>query len=253
VNELDLLCGVHIPGDVAAAESLRERKELPTPNQHNCSGKHTGMLAYAQMSNRMYKDLPYISPQHPIQLEILSTVAEMCGLTTDQVALGVDGCSAPNFAVPLRNAALAYARLSDPGRSNLPPQRTVACRLITAAMMSEPEMVAGPGKFDTRLMQVTRGKLVCKGGAEGYQGIGLMPGALAPGSPALGITLKIADGDERGRVRQAVALEALRQLGVLSPEELRALSEFGPVFPVFNWRMILAGEGRPAFELQHES
>jgi L-asparaginase II len=254
LSELDLLCGVHIPGDEATAETLRARKELPTPNRHNCSGKHTGMLAYARMSDRMYKDLPYISPQHPIQQEILSTFAETCGLSTDRVALGVDGCSAPNFAVPLRNTALAYARLCDPEQAKVaPPERAAACHLITSAMIAEPEMVAGPGKFDTCLMQVTRGKLVCKGGAEGYQGIGLMPGVLAPGSPALGIALKIADGDERGKARHAVALEVLRQLGVLSADELGALSEFGPVLPVFNWRKILVGEGRPVFELQYES
>jgi L-asparaginase II len=254
VSELDLLCGVHIPGDEATAEALRERKEQPRPNQHNCSGKHTGMLAYVRMSNRMDKDLPYISPQHPIQQEILSSFAEMCGLPVDQVALGVDGCSAPNFAVPLRNTAFAYARLCDPDQTNVtPPQRAAACHLITTAMMGEPEMVAGPGRFDTCLMQIAGGKLVCKGGAEGYQAIGLMPGVLAPDSPALGIALKIADGDGRGTIRHAVALQVLRQLGVLSADELSALSEFGPAFSVFNWRKILVGEGQPIFELQHES
>jgi L-asparaginase II len=254
LSELDLLCGVHIPSDEATAEALRERKEQPTPNRNNCSGKHTGMLAYARMSDRMFKDLPYISPQHPIQQEILTTFSEMCGLPKDQVALGIDGCSAPNFAVPLLNTALAYARLCDPEQAKVtPPERAAACHLITTAMMTEPEMVAGPGKFDTRLMQVAHGKLVCKGGAEGYQGIGLMPGVLAPDSPALGIAIKIADGDGRIIVRHAVALEVLRQLGVLSADEFGALSEFGPVFPVFNLRKVLAGEGRPVFKLEDES
>lgn len=252
LTEADLMCGVHIPGDDATAEALHERHELPTPYRHNCSGKHTGMLAYAQMSQRKFDDLPYISPQHPIQQEILSTFAEMAGMAPEQIALGVDGCSAPNFAVPLRNAAFAYARLCDPEAGNvLPPTRAAACHQVTAAMQSNPDMVAGPGKFDTRLMETTGGKLVSKGGAEGYQGIGLMPGALGPGSAAVGIAFKIADGDERGKIRSAVALEVLRQLGVLTADELDSLANFGPQFCVYNWRKILVGEGRPAFDLKY--
>lgn len=254
LSEADLMCGVHIPGDEATAEALHDRKEQPTPNRHNCSGKHTGMLAYAQMSGRRYSDLPYISNQHPVQQEILATFAEMVGLRVDQVELGVDGCSAPNFAVPLRNTAYAYARLCDPKAGQvLPPERAAACQQIIAALMSNPEMVAGPGKFDTCLMQVAHGKLVSKGGAEGYQGIGIMAGVLAPGSPAVGIALKIADGDARGKIRSAVTLEVLRQLGALTQAELDALAAFGPRFPLFNWREILVGEGYPTFELQHGS
>lgn len=253
-GEADLLCGVHTPGDEATAEALHDQHELPTPNRHNCSGKHTGMLAFAQMSGQIDPDLPYISLKHPIQHEILGTFARMCGLAADQVALGVDGCSAPNFAVPLRNAAYAYARLCDPEASDVgSPERVSACKMIVAAMQSNPEMVAGPGKFDTCLIQATRPKLVSKGGAEGYQGIGLLPGILSPGSLAIGIAFKISDGDARGRVRSAVALEILRQLGVLSSDELMALADFGPGFSIYNWREILVGCGRPIFQLEYGS
>ncbi len=252
LSEADLMCGVHEPGDEATAEALRERKESPTPNRHNCSGKHTGMLSYAQMSGRKFQDLPYLSDQHPIQQEILSTFGEMTGVASDQVSLGVDGCSAPNFAIPLHNAAFAYARLCDPETGNvLPLARAVACRQVTAAMLSNPDMIAGPGKFDTRLMQAADGKLVSKGGAEGYQGIGIMPGVLGSNGPAVGIALKIADGDARGKIRSAVILEVLRQLQALSSEELATLAEFGPQFPLRNWREILVGFGRPIFELHH--
>jgi L-asparaginase II len=249
-----LQCGVHMPGDEATAEALQQRGEQPTPNRHNCSGKHTGMLAYAQMTGRRYPDLSYLSPQHPIQQEILCTFAEMSALPQDEVELGTDGCSAPNFAIPLYNAAYAYARLCDPEAGQVgPPERASACHQVTGAMMHSPEMIAGPGKFDTRLMQVTRNKLVSKGGAEGYQGIGVMAGVLAPGAPAIGIAFKISDGDERGKIRSAVALEILRQLGVLSQNELLELKNFGPVFEVRNWRELLVGQGRPDFILEHDS
>jgi L-asparaginase II len=173
----------------------------------------------------------------------------MCDLAPEQVFTGTDGCSAPNFAVPLKNAALAYARLCDP--SELPSERAEACRQITTAMTSHPDMVGGPGRFDTLLMEAAQGKIVAKGGAEGYQGLGILPGVLGPGSPALGIVFKISDGDLRNRARPAVALEILSQLGALTAPQMRSLSKFGPTFPIHNWRKIVVGQARPCFELSN--
>ncbi len=254
VDEKELLCGVHEPIDARTAEMLRERKELLTPNRHNCSGKHSGMLAFVRLKqcsgDLVPDDLDYIDPRHPIQKEILYSFAQMCNLPMEQIGLGVDGCSAPNFAVPLRNAAAAYARLCDPANGDVgSEERIAACNTITAAMMANPDMVGGPNRFDTCLMQAGQGRIVSKGGAEGYQGIGLMPGALGPGSPALGIAFKIADGDSRQQVVAAVAVEVLRQLGALSSVDLDSLSRFGPHAERVNWRKILVGEAYPVFEL----
>jgi L-asparaginase II len=246
LRETDLLCGVHPPYHEPTALALRQRGEQPTPNRHNCSGKHSGMLAFARLLG--YSGEYYIDPTHPVQQAILNAFAEMCAMEVQDVEVGIDGCSAPNFAAPLRNAAQGLARLCDP--QGLPPARQAACRRITAAMQAHPEMVSGPDQFDTLLMQAAPGRLIAKGGAEGYQGIGLLPGALGPGSPGLGIAVKISDGDPRGRARHAVALEALRQLGALSAAELESLAQFGPIFPVHNWRNLLAGEGRPSFSLE---
>lgn len=256
VSEDDLLCGVHDPIDKLAAEALLKRNEKPTPIRHNCSGKHTGMLMYLKMKERSGEsigDLPYIDCEHPIQKEILHTFSEMCNLAIDQVRIGIDGCSAPIFAVPLRNTAYAYARLSDPEMGGVSPvERVKACREITSSMMGNPDMVGGPGRFDTRLMETGKGRIVSKGGAEGFLGMGLMPGALGPASPAMGVAIKISDGDRRGKVCASVALEVLRQLNVLSPLDFEALSDFGPRFPVQNWRKINVGEAYPTFELVRE-
>jgi L-asparaginase II len=251
LHESDLLCGTHPPMHEATAKALLARGEKPTSNRHNCSGKHSGMLAYAKMSGLPLEN--YIDPAHPIQKTILATFAEMCRLPVDQVRVGTDGCSAPNFAVPLYNAALAYARLCDPLAGEVhPPQRAAACKLIFSAMTNYPQMIGGPGRFDTALMQVAQGRLVCKEGAEGYQGIGLPPGALGAGSPATGIAIKVSDGDARDRAIHAVALEVLRQLGALDQSELEALSTFGPKTNVLNWRKLVVGEVRPCFELIRE-
>jgi len=257
VTEADLLCGVHYPIDEPTAGALKERQQQPTPNYHNCSGKHTGMLAFIHLrelvGQPVEEGLTYIDASNPIQREILHTFADMCGLSADRVSVGVDGCSAPNFAIPLKNAAIGFARLCDPDQGDVRPvERAVACQTVTSAMIFNPDMVGGPGRFDTRLMETVQGKLVAKGGAEGYQGIGLLAGALGKDSPALGIALKISDGDLKSRAAHAVAVEVLRQIGVLTEDELGVLSEFGPIQPVFNWRKLVVGEGRPCFQLKFE-
>jgi len=245
VHESDLQCGVHAPYDAATVEAMRARGEAPTSNRHNCSGKHTGMLAHARL-----RDLPldgYLDGDGPIQESILEAFAEMADLPVSRVELGIDGCSAPNFAVPLFSAALAFARLCDP--LGLRPERSAACRRITAAMTAEPGMVAGPGRFDTLLMQATGGRILAKAGAESYQAMGLLPGALGPDSPALGIAIKISDGDPNSRARPLVALEILRQLGAIGTAKLEQLSTFGPQ-KITNFRGIQVGESRPAFVLK---
>lgn len=245
----DLLCGIHPPVDIPTQEAMIARSEKPTPNRHNCSGKHTGMIAQARMLDALIEN--YIDIEHAVQKGILQTFGEMCQVDPQDIVLGIDGCSAPVFAIPLHKVAFGYARLCDPWE--LPVQRAEACRIVTNAMMAHPTMVSGPGQWDTRLMEVTQGKIISKGGAEGYQSIGIMPNGLYPGSLGVGITIKISDGDAKGRARPAVALEILRRLGALDPAELKALADFGPQFPVRNWRKISVGEARPCFAWNGES
>jgi L-asparaginase II len=249
VQESDLLCGVHPAGHTPTANAMRERGEAPTSNRHNCSGKHTGMLAHAVLRELPISD--YLNPEHEIQKTIIQAFAEVLEIDSSEVLVGIDGCSAPTFAVPLLNAAMGFARLADPcaAGGRLSEKRAAALAQIARAMMAQPDMVAGPGGFDTVLMKVGAGKIVCKGGAEGYQAVGLLPGAMGPDSPALGITLKIADGDPSGRARTVVIVEVLRQLGALDETQLQALSLFG-ARRHSNWRGLDVGEIRTAFTLK---
>jgi L-asparaginase II len=212
------------------------------------------MLAHARMRGLPLEN--YLSLDHPVQKDILSTFAAMCKLPVDQVELGTDGCSAPNFAVPLYNAALGFARMCDP--RDLPEERAQACRKITSAMTAFPEMVSGYGEFDEQLMKTGNGRIVCKRGAEGYQIVGVLPGTRGADSPGLGIAIKATDGDasrmgmnleSTNRVRPAVTVEILRQLGVLSSEQEQALAGFGPQKSITNHRGIVTGMSRPIFKL----
>ncbi|OGO17865.1 MAG: hypothetical protein A2Z14_11275 [Chloroflexi bacterium RBG_16_48_8] len=246
VTEGDLLCGVHPPYDLETADRLKEEGVEPTPNRHNCSGKHSGMLALARLIGAPIDD--YIHPQHPVQQRILKALGEMCDLKAEEIRIGVDGCSVPTFAIPLKSAATAFARLADP-RPWI-EARAEACRIVWQAMTTHPDMVAGPIRFDTHLMQAAKGLLLAKGGAEGYQGISIAAGALGEGSPALGVALKIADGDHEGRARSIVALKVLKDLGALSGVQRDSLSRFD-ARELNNWRGIRVGELRPCLELKH--
>ena len=243
-SEKDLLCGVHTPFHRPSADSLRLSGQTPTPNHHNCSGKHSGMLAFARLNNDDIGN--YIDLDHPVQQNIIKTLGEKCQCQQEEIIIGIDGCSVPNFAVPLHKAALGYAKLCDPGQFS--PNRIHACRKITTAMTSHPFMVAGPDRFDTRVMEVGGDKIISKAGAEGFQALGLITDALHPGSPALGIAIKIADGDIYNRARPVVALEVLRQLGAFTPDQLSQLSEYD-FRPIHNNRDIEVGEIRPYFVL----
>jgi L-asparaginase II len=125
-------------------------------------------------------------------------------------------------------------------------------------MSSHPEMVSGYGEFDEQLMRAGEGKIICKRGAEGYQIVGLLAGALSADSPGIGITVKVSDGDasrlgsgleSTNRVRPAVVVEILRQLGVLSLKQEQALAAFGPEKSITNHRGLVTGKSHPVFKL----
>ena len=115
---------------VMGTDALIRAGTGPCQYHNNCSGKHTSMLAFAKMRGLSLDN--YLSPAHPIQQDILKTLSEMCNLDVQEIQLGVDGCSAPNFALPLFNAALGMARMCD--QRNLSEARAIACKKITTAM-----------------------------------------------------------------------------------------------------------------------
>jgi L-asparaginase II len=129
----------------------------------------------------------YGDGEHPLQREIRATLATFSGLEPEQIGMAGDNCHVPTFQLPVRAAALAFARLTT-GEGVEGRLREAAAR-VTAAMTAHPEMVGGEDRFDTDLMAAARGSLVAKGGAEGFHGIGTRSG--------LGLALKVTDGNPR--------------------------------------------------------
>lgn len=240
-TEADLLCGAHAPLDTRYAEALRAEGVEPTPLHNNCSGKHAGMLLACRLLGLPAAD--YIAPGHPLQRLIFGEMEGFTGVPLAELQVGVDGCSVPTFHLSLTAAARAWAGLAAPRLADLPDDLAAAAERVVDAMARAPEMVAGPGRFTTRLAQVTGGRVVGKEGAEGLYCIAVR------GPVALGVALKIADGSDRAR--DGVAMELLRQIGSLSGEQFEELEREGFYHPeVRNHRGLQVGRIVPELELE---
>jgi L-asparaginase II len=188
----------------------------------------------------------YDRPENPVQRAVLRSVSHFSGVREGDIPLGVDGCGVPVFALPVRAMALMYARLVAPPEEFDEAERS-ACRRIVRAVTEHPEMVGGTReRFDTELMRACAGRLVSKVGAEGVYTAGLLPCGRWP--RGLGLAFKIEDGEDH-RARPVVAVEALRQLGVLEGEALSAAAPYAS-FVVNNRRGEAVGEVRASFALE---
>jgi L-asparaginase II len=242
-----LACGTHPPYDRETAQRLLRDGEPPSELRHNCSGKHAGMALHAKAAGWPVET--YWQPDHPIQQAALDTVATVTGLARDKIITATDGCGVVTFGVPLERLARAFAVLADPSALADDALRR-ALERIRDAMIEHPELVAGERRqLDTALMRAAPRRLLSKGGAEGVQAVALRAGAHASSQGALGLALKIEDGDGARRARSTATVAALRQLGALDDEAVSGrLAEFASP-PVLDPRGDRSGEVRLAFAL----
>lgn len=214
LDETDLSCGIMRPYNVQENQRLIATESDPTVLHCSCSGKHAAMLALAKFRNHPRTDYSTIS--HPVQQEILQTVAMMAGVEADSISLGIDGCGVPIYLLPIRNIAWSYANLVQSMQDHTHPFHR-SCQTIFEAMNAHPDMVAGDGEFCTELMQATHGKLIGKVGCEAVYCLGIR-------EPQLGICIKIVDGNERAVY--PVVVQLLKELGVLNNSEYDQLQRW---------------------------
>lgn len=210
--EHDLECGPHRPRHVPSADALVRLGEAPTRLHNNCSGKHAGFLSSARHLKQNTKG--YTKLQHPVQQRALGIFEQMTGLDLTSAPRGIDGCGAPQIAMPLGNIALAMARLANP--DDQPDTRQAAVARIRGAMAAEPWYVAGTDRFDTRVIAATGGKVLAKTGAEGVY-CGILP------ELDLGVCLKIDDG--AGRAAETAMAGVLKRLGIIAGQLAADLSD----------------------------
>lgn len=223
-TEADLCCGGHHALSDAVNRAWIKNDFEPTAICNNCSGKHAGMIAGA-LTIRANK-AGYELPDHPTQVRVKQVVHDLC--LSQSTSWALDGCHLPAPAVPLRNAALLYARLANAAghsdREEQVPNREVQLRRAFHAMSSHPEMVGGEGRFCTLLAEAFQGQLVGKLGADGCYGVAIRPSGEDSNARAMGIAVKIEDGNID--VLYEAVTEILEQLQIGSDDTRRKLSRF---------------------------
>jgi L-asparaginase II len=230
-----LQCGCHVPlfAELGVAPP-------PAPGEydqrhHNCSGKHAGFLACCVQHGWPVEH--YLDAAHPLQRAIRRDVARAVGMAPDELKLGIDGCSAPNYAMPLSNLARGYARLAS-GAADTEFGESFAH--LAGAMTAHPALVSGTGRSDLAFMRAGRGDWVSKAGADGVQ-------AIASKSRGQAFALKIADGQQAALYAATVAV--LDQLGWLDAGQREELRPWRAE-TVFCVRGAPVGERKPSFTLR---
>jgi len=227
VAESALQCGAHWPYYEPAATVARRELDQPLPVFNNCSGKHAGMLAAARSLNAPLET--YLDPAHPVQERIRGVIAAFTGCPPAVILYGIDGCSAPNAAVPVAGMARSFAALLT-STDEIP-------ETVVAAMTRHPFLIGGTDRFDTRLMEVTGGRLLAKGGAAGAYCTG-------DRRSNLGLAIKLDSGD--GTWTSVAVMAALDRLGWLDQGEREALSTFAQP-TLRNHNRLAVGTVRPVF------
>jgi L-asparaginase II len=227
MSEENLECGAHAPQNHDAMRALIKAGLEPGQIHNNCSGKHAGMLALA--SRLAVDPKNYVGLHHPVQQAMARVLDDLCAVETISLPVGIDGCSVPTWAIPLRNLALGFQRFVSGETLNV--QRRAAARRILAAVRAQPYMIAGTNRFCTKLMEAVP-RVFVKTGAEGVFCAGV-PHA------RIGIALKCEDGAHRAS--EAAIAAVLASLDCWEPEERTALDALTEA-TLRNWRKLVVGK-----------
>ena len=209
-KEAALACGPHLPLHEATANAMLCAGEAPGRIHNNCSGKHAGMLAHC--AQQQWVTRGYHQAVHPMQQRVLTTLTQWMRISAEDVAIGVDGCGLPTFAIALDAVAEGCARFSAAVLAGDPAPAT-----IFNAMVEHPEYVAGTDRLDTDLMRVTGSRLFVKVGAEGYYCAGIP-------SMKLGVAMKVEDGNKRAAGPAILAI--LRAIDAIGTDEIERLKKY---------------------------
>ena len=226
----DLLCGAQAPTLSADRRKLAAAGKKPEKVHNNCSGKHAGFLAYAKFIGSDIST--YTDPNHPIQQEILQVAADFHEYPKENMAIGIDGCSAPIFAIPVYNQAVAYKNLIHPVQFS--EKRQKACAMIIEAITSYPFMVAGSQRYCTDMMEICGKRIIGKTGAEGIYSLGFL-------EEKIGCSIKIDDGKMLPQYN--VAEKVIEQTGIFTQAELAPLAHYKQD-DIKNYANIVTGEIR---------
>jgi L-asparaginase II len=235
VSVSQLKCGCHAPMLFSTLNQTPPADAQWNALHNNCSGKHAGFLAWCNLNDKLTET--YLEYEHPLQHAIRRSLSIWCNEKPENFLVGTDGCSAPNYAMPLKSLATGYARLASTKGGG-------TAKTLFDAMTTHPEYVSGSGRHDLAFMRAGaingKGDWVAKIGADGVQLIGIR-------SAGLGIAVKVVDGNQRAVI--AATVEVLRQLDLLKDIENSPLAEWASP-KIVNVMRVETGRVRPAFTLK---
>ena len=230
-----LQCGCHVPLRFSYGGLTPPADAEFDERYNNCSGKHTGFLGYCVQHSLPLQN--HLEPAHPLQQAIRKQVARVTRLGEEQLVAGVDGCSAPNYAMPISRLAFAFARLASGAQDTEFGEEFEA---LGNAMGTHPEMVSGTGRNDLAFTRAGRGDWLTKIGADGVQ-------VIASKSRRQGIAIKVITGHMPALYTAAV--EAMEQAGWLDEQQREVLKPWGNQH-IINARGKQVGEIRAVFQLK---
>ena len=230
-----LRCGCHVPLRFAYTDTPVPEGLQYDERHNNCSGKHAGFLAWCVQHGAALDS--YENPAHPLQAAIRQQVARVAGLQESDLTMGIDGCSAPNYAMPLAAVARCYARLASGAADS---EFGASFAALSGAMTAHPDLVSGTARNDEAFMRIGRGDWVSKVGADGVQVIGSK-------SRGEALAVKISDGNKPAVF--AATVEVLDQLGWLDDAQRVALAPWRAQ-DIINARGLPVGQRKPVFRLQ---
>lgn len=200
--ESALVCGPALPHGQADMAAVLRGGGVPSRVFHNCSGKHCGFLTLARGIGA--PSAGYDRPDHPTQRLFHAAFSELLGRDAAALPHGTDGCGLPALALPVSDMARAAARFAS--RRVAGAARAQAIGRILGAMAAHPDHISGRDQPTERLVRATGGRVVLKGGAEGFC-LAFVP------ERGWGIAIKLADGASRAKM--AVLVGVLAELGII--------------------------------------
>jgi L-asparaginase II len=193
------------PLDDEAREAVLRGGGGKAPVLMNCSGKHAAMLATCVVNG--WETATYRHADHPLQVAIRETFAEMTGEAVEAVA--VDGCGAPLLSTSLTGLARGFRRLAL-GLDGADDE-DLRARRVADAIRAHPAYVSGTRRDERELLTAIPGA-IGKAGAESCYAVALPDGRA--------FALKTDDG--AARVRPVLMAAALERSGVLDDPRVDA-------------------------------
>ena len=142
--------------DIIAQEplDLRHFKGRKTKLHNNCSAKHIMMLLMSKYKG--FNLIGYTDEKHPIQQLIKEKQEKLSKQKCNK--LSYDGCGTPLWAISAENIIKSYFNLIK--NKDFQP--------ILNSILKYPDIYGGYNRFDSEIMQLSKGKLFSKVGAGGF-------------------------------------------------------------------------------------